>query len=256
VSDSDRASQALFGIAQFDERMTLQSLCDVWRAHYSKRSSAWIDALADQLGRAAQGQFPILKWTAMAAVDDGRLHAPVVTRVRKIPALANLQFDVYFYPFDLLDATPIHSRMVPRAEMLCRIMTPGGEGEVVVMDLLRQLDEHGYSRLPFVDPSDRLVYIAHRSMLDQFISRRARNGNVSDLPQLTMADMFADQPEFKTMFSSTAAFVESDATLAEARVAMEAVPTCYDVFVTDSGSPQDPVLGWITDVIIAASEPT
>jgi hypothetical protein len=125
-----------------------------------------------------------------------------------------------------------------------------------VIDLLRDLDSHRYSRVPFLDPDGRFVYIAHRSMLDQFVSRRALAGNVSQLGQLTMADVFAEQPEFRSMFSNTAVFVGSEATLAEARIAMEAARSCYDVFVTDSGSAQDPVLGWLTDVIIAAAEPS
>ena len=172
----------------------------------------------------------------MPAVGDGHPHAPVVTRVRKIPA-GSLQFDVYFYPFNLLDATPAQSRMVRREDMLCRVVTPDGEKEVIVIDLLRELDAKGYTRMPFVDSDDRLIYIAHRSMLDQFVSRRALTGNVSDLGNLTMADMFAEQPEFRIMFSRTAAFVGSDATLAEARIAMEAVRNCYDVFLTDSREP-------------------
>ena len=85
------------------------------------------------------------------------------------------------------------------------------------MDLLRELEAHRYSRVPFVDPDNRLVYIAHRSMLDQFVSKRARTGNISDLGQLTMADLFAEQPEFESMFSGTAAFVGSEGTLADAR---------------------------------------
>jgi hypothetical protein len=93
-------------------------------------------------------------------------------------------------------------------------------------------------------------------MLDQFVSKRARTGNISDLGQLTMADLFAEQPEFESMFSGTAAFVGSEGTLADARAAMEAVRNCYDVFVTESGNAQEPVLGWITDVIIASSEPS
>lgn len=254
VSDSDKYAQALFGKAELDNRVTLQNLYDTWRAVYPKASEGWIDALAEQLARAAQWQFPTLKWAAMPAVGEGRLYSAVVTRVRKIPTLGSLQFDVYFYPFNLLNATPVQSRMVRREDMLCWVLTSGGENEVIVMDLLRELDTHRYSRVPIVDPDDRLVYIAHRSMLDQFVSKRARSGNVSDLGQLTMADMFAEQPDFRTMFSSTAAFVGSGATLADARIAMDAVRDCYDVFVTDSGRAQEPVLGWVTDVTIAASE--
>jgi CBS domain-containing protein len=254
VSDSDKHLQALFGKAELDNGVTLQHLYDTWKAAYPRRSDSWIDALAEQVGRAAQWQFPTLKWAAMPGVGDGHPHAPVVTRVRKI-AEGSLQFDVYFYPFNLLDATPAQSRMVRRADMLCRVVTPGDEREVSVMDLLRELDANGYTRMPFVDSDDRLIYIAHRSMIDQFVSKRARAGNVSDLGHLSMADMFVEQPELRVMFSRTAAFVGSESTLAEAKTAMEAVRNCYDVFVTDSGSPQEPVLGWVTDVIIAASEP-
>jgi len=254
ISDSDKHAQALFGVASFDGRVTLNNLFNTWRSAYPKVSGAWSDALADQLGRAAQWQFPALKWTAMPAVTDGHLVAPVVTRVRKIPSLGSLQFDVYFYPFNLMDATPVRGRMVRREDMLCKVLTPDGETAVNVTALLKELDEQRFNRVPFVDPSDRLVYIAHRSMLDQFVSRRVRTGNVSDLGELTLADVFAEQPEFKTMFSSTAAFVGIDGTLAEAKTSMERGRDCYDVFVTESGNNQEPVLGWLTDVIIAASE--
>ena len=254
VSDSDKYAQALFGVAAFEGRVTLETLVNTWRSAYPKRSDAWIDSLVDQLGRAAQWQFPALRWAALPAVNDGHLVAPVVTRVRKIPALGNLQFDVYFYPFNLMDATPVRGRMVPRADMLCKVLTPGGEEAVNVVALLKELDEQRFNRIPFVDTSDRLIYIAHRSMLDQFVSRRVRSGNVSDLGALTLAQMFTEQPEFRAMFSNTAAFVGAEGTLAEAKAAMERTRNCYDVFVTDSGNDKEPILGWLTDVIIAASE--
>ena len=108
--------------------------------------------------------------------------------------------------------------------------------------------------MPFVDPSDRLIYIAHRSMVDQFIGRQVRKRKAAELATLTLADMLAEEPHLKAMFSSTAAFVGSQSTLAEAKAAMSSVPNCYDVFVTDTGRPEEPVLGWLTDVKIAASE--
>jgi CBS domain len=254
VSDSDKLAQALFGKAELDQRMTLQDLYTTWRAAYPKNSSAWIETLADQVGRAAQWELPTIRWAAMPALGDGHLHAPVVTRVRKIPALGTLQFDVYFYPFNLMDATPVQSRMVPREEMLCKVLGSGAERDIGVRQVLRDLDARKYSRVPLVDSDDRLVYIVHRSMLDQFVAQRAIAGNHSGLDQLTMADVFSDRPDFKAMFSGTAAFVAIDATLADARSAMEGKRNCYDVFVTDTGSAQEPILGWLTDVIIAASE--
>ena len=72
--------------------------------------------------------------------------------------------------------------------------------------------------------------------------------------RLAIDCMFAEEPNLKTMFSNTAVFVGSEATLADAKVAMRSVPNCYDVFVTDTGSQQEQVLGWLTDVKIVASE--
>jgi hypothetical protein len=191
----------------------------------------------------------------MPAVGEGRLHAPVLTRVRKVPATASLQFDVYFYPFSLLDATPSANRMVRRADMFCRVLQPDEERQVLILDLLRELEEKRYSRLPFMDPSDRLVYIVHRSVLDQFVARKVGRGKTADLPTCSLADALAEQPDVRTMFTTTAAFISSGATLGEAKLAMAATRNCYDVFVTETGRPEEPVLGWITDVIIADSEP-
>jgi hypothetical protein len=252
VSDSDKDFQALFGLAAIDGRLTLKMLLDIWRTKYPKRSEGWMEAITDQLGQAAQGQFPALKWTPMPAVRDGRLHAPVLTRVRKIPSMNSLQFDVYFYPFNLMSATPVQSRMVRRDDMLCRVLSGAGESSVGVLSLLDELDEHKFSRLPFLDQTGRLVYIAHRSTLDQFVSRRARSKQPVDAT-VTLADVFEQQPDIKTMFSTTAAFLPSEATMADAKLAMDSLPNCYDVFITDTGNSNDQVVGWLTDVIIRAS---
>ena len=62
--------------------------------------------------------------------------------------------------------------------------------------------------------------------------------------------------QFRDMFTDTAAFVSCGANMADAKRAMESVKGCYDVFITNSGDKQEPVLGWLTDVTIAASEPS
>jgi len=254
VSHSDKYARALFGLMECGEDMKLQQLYETWHSAYGNYSDAWIDSLTEQVGRAAQGQFPVLKWSGMPAVGDGRLTVPVLTRVRKLPSIASHQFDVYFFPFSLLDATPVQGPMLRRADMFCRVLEAGGEGQVQLLELIDELETHRYGRMPFVSPDDRLVYIAHRSMLDQFVARQVRKRPGADLAQLTLADMFAEEPNLKAMFSSTAAFVSSEATLADAKAAMRSVPNCYDVFVTDTGSQQEQVLGWLTDVKIVASE--
>jgi hypothetical protein len=234
--------------------MKLQSLIDYWRNAYPKASIGWIDGLTDQIARSAQSKFPGFRWSAMPAVDDGQLHAPVVTRARRVPSLNAMQFDVYFYPFNLLDATPVQSRMVRRADMFSKMIEPGGEKGVTVLQLARELRAHGHSRVPFLSRDDHFVYIAHRSMLDQFLVEQLAPEAAEQIAQLTLADLFERQPRVRDIFAGTAAFVSIGSTLGDAKVQMNATPNCYDVFVTENGSSSEPIQGWITDVIIANSE--
>lgn len=254
VSHSDADAAALFGLVELAPSTTLRFLADTWRAASPGHSDSWVDGVADQVARAAQGQLPALRWTALASVRDGRQYVPVLARVRKIPASALLQFDVYFYPFSLADATPVHGAMRQRADMFCRVFEVGSEDQVKLVDLLRDLESHKHGRMPFLDAGDRLVYIVHRSMLDQFVARQVIQGSSMDLGRLTLADLFRDQPQMKVMFAETAAFVGRQQTLADAKAAMSRVPNSYDVFVTETGQPDEPVIGWLTDVKIATAE--
>jgi hypothetical protein len=43
------------------------------------------------------------------------------------------------------------------------------------------------------------------------------------------------------------AFVSENATLDEARQAMDGVARCQDVFVTKNGAADEPIIGWLTD---------
>jgi hypothetical protein len=104
-------------------------------------ASAVILVYTSQVGKAVQQQLPGLRWTAMSSIGDRRSYAPVLTRVRNLPAAKMLQFDVYFYPFNLLDATPAASRMIRAADMFSREIPPGGEGAILIFDLLRDLEE-------------------------------------------------------------------------------------------------------------------
>ena len=253
ISDADRVAESLFGMADFQPGLTLGGLFDIWRPAHPHASDAWVGNLADQVGRAAQWQFPDLKWTAMSVAGD-RLYAPVLTRVRQHPPKGDLEFDVYLYPFNVLEATPVTSRMIPRQEMFCKSIEPNSEQTFALIELLRELEDRRFSRVPFVSRDDKLVYIAHRSMIDQFITKQIARGQVGHVAQLTLADLFREQPETARIFANAAAFVDCGATLGDAKVAMNNKRDCRDVFVTSTGNADEPILGYITDVLIATTQ--
>ncbi len=53
------------------------------------------------------------------------------------------------------------------------------------------------------------------------------------------------------LITESLAFVPVNATVADAKMAMEQTEDCQDVFVTQAGSKSESVLGWLTNVDIS-----
>jgi hypothetical protein len=65
--------------------------------------------------------------------------------------------------------------------------------------------------------------------------------------QVTLKDLLVD-PEKQKLFKNTWAVVGPNATLKDARRAMTAKSQrCNDVFATENGREDTPILGWLTD---------
>ncbi len=47
------------------------------------------------------------------------------------------------------------------------------------------------------------------------------------------------------------AFVSKNATLGDAKAVMEKTKNCQDVFVTENGTPDEPMLGWLPNTEIS-----
>jgi hypothetical protein len=95
--------------------------------------------------------------------------------------------------------------------------------------------------------------VVHRSTIDRFIAKAAAAGKVAaELQALTLNDLMTD-PEFNAKLETSFAVVPQTATLADAKRAMESTPWCQDTFVTRDGARTEPIIGWITNVIIEAN---
>jgi hypothetical protein len=64
---------------------------------------------------------------------------------------------------------------------------------------------------------------------------------------LTLDDLLAD-PKMKDIFKSGFVVVNRYATLSEVKDVMRKKPNCLDVFVTDEGGHDEPVLGWLSNI--------
>jgi ABC-type transporter Mla maintaining outer membrane lipid asymmetry ATPase subunit MlaF len=87
-------------------------------------------------------------------------------------------------------------------------------------------------------------------MIDNFLSGLARTGKTSvDIAGQTVQNLLDQSPRMKAMAQSFGV-IKQDGTLADALDVMGKIDDCQDVFVTLTGSKDEPVLGWVTNVII------
>ncbi|MBN1612743.1 MAG: hypothetical protein JW940_39335 [Polyangiaceae bacterium] len=147
----------------------------------------------------------------------------------------------------------VTEKMIP-TNKITAVQIPEGSSarNVTILDLY---NKYGgvVTRLPVVDHRGVVLHVIHQSLLYKFISAwsvessQAR-AQAQDLTALSLADFLAF-PEMSELVTARA-FVSQDATLDEARTEMENVPKCQDVFVTEHGTGDEPIKGWLTNVDI------
>jgi len=161
-----------------------------------------------------------------------------------------MQFDIYFYELSDPSAVPVTSRMLEIGEIFSKNLGQIAPESVILKDLLAELDKLGRNRLPVLGSDSNPLFIIHRSMIEQFmLSHVLGPASGKNVDTLTFADLLAD-PKMEEIFKNTFVVVNRDANLAEVKEAMRKTPNCLDVFVTDTGSREEPVLGWLSNIIV------
>jgi hypothetical protein len=66
--------------------------------------------------RASRGEIPAIRWGYVREVGGTARFVPLLSRVRRVPALQQVQFDVNLVPYDEFAATRVVARMIPLLE--------------------------------------------------------------------------------------------------------------------------------------------
>ena len=103
------------------------------------------------------------------------------------------------------------------------------------------------NRLPILDAQGRIKYMVHRSIVDKFIVRQV--AQQKPLDDLTLGVMLSDSESAQVLKGSFGT-VRATSNLADAKAIIDRVDICLDVFVTEDGTANTKVLGWITNVIV------
>jgi len=103
----------------------------------------------------------------------------------------------------------------------------------------------GRERLPGVE-NGRVKWIAHLSLFNDFIVQNYKTADDLKLQQVL------DDPKCKGVLDSFCV-VKATQSLADVKAAMDTVKMCADAFVTEDGTKESKVIGWVTDAIVLAA---
>ena len=158
-------------------------------------------------------------------------------------------------PTEKLASIPVKARMIHFGKMEYIALSANNTVEQIkiVGDILAFFDSKTRNRLPILDDQSHPKYILHRSMVDKYLTRKATqlaDGGPNPIPQLTFSNLLTEDPELRIILEQGFAVVGAKDTLGDAKDAMDNIENCSDVFVTDTGTRDGKVLGWITNLII------
>jgi len=145
----------------------------------------------------------------------------------------------------LWEEKPVTAEMIRRNQIQHhRLKQDGDESEVT----LHELFGPRVTRVPVFRQHWSLRCLIHQSLLHKFITEASVKTAQQASPQPyqikdhTLAE-FLDDSVIRAMVEDTNAYVGPEATLADAKAAIESIDGCQDVFITESGNAEGAVFG-------------
>ncbi len=242
IVDSDRA-KTLFGF-NVDSSTAVGKVLDDWTSKNPDLEPRWFTSLAGQIDELIRGRYPQVPWAPYKIEGDIAL-IPLVSRSRRTASDA-MQFDTYFIELGPAPI-PVSARMIPISSAFHKRLDKTPADTINLIELRREMDENDErSRTPVLGEGATAQYMVHRSMIDRFVSDQAiAGGNVQEL---TLANILAEQ-DLGKLFSESFAVVGTSTNLADAKSAMTEINDAQDVLVTEDGTRESAVVGWLTNTM-------
>lgn len=152
-----------------------------------------------------------------------------------------------------LQSIPAADKMIPKDKMISETADDDKIAAVQLAKLVERMTSSKYNRLPVLLSSGAPRYVIHRSLIDKYLTSAALSGKytMEQLNGLTLKNLVDEDAELRSIIEQGYGVIAEKASLADAKQAMDRRPGCQDVFVTKGGTDKEPIIGWITNVIIA-----
>lgn len=122
-----------------------------------------------------------------------------------------------------------------------------GEGAeaVKLADIRAHFDKYSnYYRVPILADTKAVRWVVHRQPLDGFFAEEGTKTE-GKIAEPTLKDLL--ESKHGKQIDRGFVVLAENATLAEAKAAMEARPGCQDVFLTRNGRADEPITAWLTN---------
>src|SRR5215831_668531 len=156
-------------------------------------------------------------------------------------------------PREKLEAEAASKAMMKINEVTAfKISSDKSEADITIRELIDGGFEKDKSRprqrLPILDGDGKGKYVLHRSTIDAFIAPKKRPPDV-DESTLSLKDLLEDS-KLKDYILNSFLPLAPSATLADAKDLLDKNPQCLDILVTQDGTKNGIVAGWITNVMV------
>ena len=206
----------------------------------------WFDSLVEQIRATVLGLFPIVPW-APFSVETGKAVIPYVAGVRTVPTRGAIQVLVYFVPMSPRPV-PVVERMIEPDQMFHKdlVATPGDQ--ILLVDLIAQMKKGGPPHAGADGRRSGSAEVHRAPEPDRRVRVPTGRPRRPRRKTLTVHDLL-DDPCRADTYRTTLAVVGPDADMDTTLAAMDAVAGCQDVFVTEDGTADTAVIGWVTNTM-------
>jgi len=241
VTGSQSGVLSLFGLGKVQPGTLLADLARVPARQNS--DEGWLDSCCEQLADCAVFVAPVVKAVTLRSAGQDADYTPVVTNMRRVFIDKLTEFEICFYNLSDPRGIPVTLRMVPAQKLLYKNYEEIKQQKL--SSLIDELEEGNKSRLPVLGPMGEAKFVVHRATMEQHLLKSIR----AKLDEPILEQLLGDA-KLSSLFHAFCV-VPRRATIADARARAATIPACQDVFVTESGSVEEPVLGYLTNVDLA-----
>jgi hypothetical protein len=241
----------LFGRASLPETLPLKDL--LANRPDAPEGEAWLRCCLGQVLRGAKRGIVSMSWSPLQAPDGERQYLPALCEVRHTPMRGTMAFDIHFIDVLSRQAMPASNKMLPLGKIDWLDIDNPAVRELRLSQLRKEMQQGSRLRRPILDAQMRPRFVIHKSLVDDFLvgalNDPAAHG-AADHAALTL-DHLLKARESGTLASTSFCTVCPNDPVAEVERRMAVEAKCNDVFVTQDGTRDSPILGWITNMDLA-----